>query len=178
VHGRTREQGYGGDAEYETIAAVKAAVRIPVVANGDITTPEKAREVLAATGADAIMIGRAAQGRPWIFREVAHFIATGTHLAPPLVAEVKRVLLEHLEDHYALYGEYTGVRSARKHIGWYVKTLPGGAEFRARMNGLEDCREQMDATGDFFDALASKTDRMPAVAPPETERKEEAIEGA
>ena len=178
VHGRTREQGYGGDAEYETIAAVKAAVRIPVVANGDITTPEKAREVLASTGADAIMIGRAAQGRPWIFREIAHFIATGAHLAPPLVAEVKRVLLEHLDDHYALYGEYTGVRSARKHIGWYVKSLPGGAEFRARMNGLEDCREQMDATGDFFDALASKTDRMPAVASPETEREEEAIEGA
>jgi tRNA-dihydrouridine synthase B len=178
VHGRTREQGYGGDAEYGTIAAVKAAVRIPVVANGDITTPEKAREVLAATGADAIMIGRAAQGRPWIFREVAHFIATGTHLAPPLVEEVKRVLLEHLEDHYALYGEYTGVRSARKHIGWYVKALPGGAEFRARMNLIEDCREQLDATGDFFDALASKADRMPEAASLETQCDEEAIEGA
>ncbi len=134
VHGRTREQGYGGHAEYDTIAEVKAAVRVPVVANGDIDSPEKAREVLACTGADAIMIGRAAQGRPWIFREVAHFLAHGTHLAPPLVAEVRRLLLEHLQDHYDLYGEYTGVRSARKHIGWYVQALPGGAAFRSRMN--------------------------------------------
>ncbi len=118
VHGRTREQGYKGEAEYDTIAAVKAALRIPVVANGDIDSPEKARQVLQATGADALMIGRAAQGRPWIFREVAHYLATGTHLAPPLVAEVQRALLEHLQDHYGLYGEYTGVRSARKHIGW------------------------------------------------------------
>ncbi len=138
VHGRTREQGYGGVAEYETIASVKAAVRVPVVANGDIATPERARAVLRATGADAIMIGRAAQGRPWIFREVAHYLATGTHLAPPLVVEVKRLLLEHLQDHYQLYGEYTGVRSARKHIGWYVKALPGGAAFRSAMNGIED----------------------------------------
>jgi tRNA-dihydrouridine synthase B len=105
VHGRTREQGYKGQAEYDTIAAVKAAVRVPVVANGDITTPQKAREVLAYTGADAVMIGRAAQGRPWIFREVAHFLATGEQLAPPLVAEVRRLLLDHLQDHYALYGE-------------------------------------------------------------------------
>ncbi|WP_040892136.1 tRNA dihydrouridine synthase DusB, partial [Verminephrobacter aporrectodeae] len=121
VHGRTREQGYQGQAEYETIAAVKAAVQVPVVANGDITTPEKARDVFAATGADAIMIGRAAQGRPWIFREVGHFLATGEHLAPPLVAELRRVLLEHLQDHYRLYGEQTGVRSARKHIAWYLR---------------------------------------------------------
>nr|MBP8138391.1 tRNA dihydrouridine synthase DusB [Alicycliphilus sp.] len=104
VHGRTREQGYRGEAEYETIAAVKAAVRVPVVANGDITSPEKARAVLAQTGADAIMIGRAAQGRPWIFREIAHYLDTGSHLAPPLVAEVRRLLLEHLQDHYGLYG--------------------------------------------------------------------------
>jgi tRNA-dihydrouridine synthase B len=145
VHGRTREQGYGGQAEYDTIAAVKAAVRVPVVANGDITTPEKARDVLAYTGADAIMIGRAAQGRPWIFREIAHFLATGSHLAPPLVAEVRRLLIDHLQDHYALYGEFTGVRSARKHIGWYVKALPGGAAFRARMNAIEDCAGQLDA---------------------------------
>ena len=161
VHGRTREQGYKGQAEYDTIAAVKAAVRVPVVANGDLTSPEKVRDVLASTGADAVMIGRAAQGRPWIFREVAHFLATGTHLAPPLVAEVRRLLLGHLEDHYALYGEFTGVRSARKHIGWYVKTLPGGEDFRARMNLLETPAAQLAAVGDFFETLAGRMDRMP-----------------
>jgi tRNA-dihydrouridine synthase B len=164
VHGRTREQGYGGVAEYETIAAVKDAVRVPVVANGDIATPERARAVLQATGADAIMIGRAAQGRPWIFREVAHYLATGTQLAPPLVAEVKRLLLEHLQDHYALYGEYTGVRSARKHIGWYVKALPGGAAFRAAMNAIENGAAQLRAVGGFFDELGAGMDRMPALA--------------
>lgn len=126
VHGRTREQGYKGQAEYDTIAAVKAAVKVPVVANGDITSPEKARDVLAYTGSDAIMIGRAAQGRPWIFREIGHFLDTGEHLAPPLVAEVRRLLLDHLQDHYSLYGELTGVRSARKHIAWYLRALPGG----------------------------------------------------
>jgi tRNA-dihydrouridine synthase B len=162
VHGRTREQGYGGQAEYETIAAVKAAVRIPVVANGDVRTPEKAREVLAATGADAVMVGRAAQGRPWIFREIAHFLATGTHLAPPLVAEVRRALLQHLQDHYALYGEFTGVRSARKHIGWYVKALPGGDAFRARMNLIEDSAEQFAAVAAFFEELGTRMDRLPA----------------
>jgi tRNA-dihydrouridine synthase B len=161
VHGRTREQGYGGDAEYETIAAVKAAVRVPVVANGDITTPRKAREVLHATGADAVMIGRAAQGRPWIFREVAHFLATGTHLAPPLVGEVRRLLLEHLQDHYSLYGSFTGVRSARKHIGWYTKGLPGAEAFRAAMNTIDDCAAQSRAVGAFFDGLAQSLDRMP-----------------
>ncbi|WP_198969182.1 tRNA dihydrouridine synthase DusB [Xylophilus sp. ASV27] len=164
VHGRTREQGYRGQAEYDTIAAVKAAVRIPVVANGDITTPEKARDVLAATGADAIMVGRAAQGRPWIFREIGHFLATGEHLAPPLVAEVRRLLLEHLEQHYSLYGELTGVRSARKHIGWYVRGLPGGEAFRARMNRLDDCAAQLRAVGDYFEVLARSMDRMPAQA--------------
>nr|WP_315208470.1 tRNA dihydrouridine synthase DusB [uncultured Albidiferax sp.] len=162
VHGRTREQGYTGHAEYDTIAAVKAAVRVPVVANGDMTTPEKVRDVLAATGADAVMIGRAAQGRPWIFREVAHFLDTGTHLAPPLVAEVQRLLLDHLQDHYSLYGEYSGVRTARKHIGWYVKTLPGGEAFRARMNLLEDPQQQWAAVDAFFAELASRMDRMPA----------------
>ena len=162
VHGRTREQGYKGFAEYDTIAEVKAALRIPVVANGDINSPEKARDVLAYTGADAVMLGRVAQGRPWIFREVAHFMATGARLAPPLVAEVKRLLLDHLLDHYALYGEFTGVRSARKHIGWYVKTLPGGEAFRARMNLLEDAALQMQAVDDFFEELASCMDRIPA----------------
>ena len=163
VHGRTREQGYGGQAEYDTIAAVKAALRIPVVANGDIDTPEKARQVLAVTQADAVMIGRAAQGRPWIFREMAHFMATGTHLAPPLVAEVKHLLLDHLLDHYALYGEFSGVRTARKHIGWYVKSLPGGDDFRARMNLIEDCGQQASAVADFFDGLNERMDRIPAL---------------
>ena len=162
VHGRTREQGYKGAAEYETIAAVKAVLRIPVVANGDITSPEKAQAVLRATGADALMIGRAAQGRPWIFREIGHYLATGEHLAPPLVVEVRRLLLEHLEDHYALYGEYTGVRSARKHIGWYVKALPGGEAFRARMNQLQDCSSQLQAVADYFDELGVHMDRLPA----------------
>ncbi len=142
VHGRTREQGYKGHAEYDTIAAVKAAVKVPVVANGDITSPEKARDVLAATGADAIMIGRAAQGRPWIFREVGHFLATGEHLAPPLVVEVRRLLLDHLHDHYRLYGELTGVRSARKHIAWYLRALPGGEALRAHINTIEDSATQ------------------------------------
>ena len=161
VHGRTREQGYKGLAEYDTVAAVKAALRIPVVANGDIDSAEKARDVLAATGADAVMIGRAAQGRPWIFREISHFMATGERLAPPLVAEVKRLLLDHLPDHYALYGDFTGVRTARKHIGWYVKNLPDGEAFRARMNLIEDCQAQLQAVGDFFDSLGERMDRIP-----------------
>jgi tRNA-dihydrouridine synthase B len=173
VHGRTREQGYSGHAEYETIAAVKAAVRVPVVANGDITTPERAREVLAATGADAVMIGRAAQGRPWIFREVVHFLATGEHLAPPLVAEVRRLLLDHLVQHYALYGEYTGVRSARKHIGWYVRQLPGGEAFRQRMNRLEQPTEQLAAVAEFMDEMGSLHERMPATVPSSEEFLEE-----
>ena len=164
VHGRTREQGYKGAAEYETMAAVKAALRIPVVANGDITSPEKAQAVLRATGADALMIGRAAQGRPWIFREIAHYLATGEQLAPPLVVEVRRLLLEHLEDHYALYGEYTGVRSARKHIGWYVRALPGGEAFRARMNELDDAQAQLRAVADYWDELGTRMDRLPAAA--------------
>ncbi len=165
VHGRTREQGYKGHAEYDTIAAVKAALRIPVVANGDITSPEKARDVLQATGADALMVGRAAQGRPWIFREIAHFLATGTHLAPPLVSEVKRLLVEHLQDHYQLYGEFSGVRSARKHIGWYVRSLPGGEAFRAQMNTLESSTAQVAAVARFMDDLNATMDRIPAWQP-------------
>ena len=161
VHGRTREQGYKGEAEYDTIAAVKSAVSVPVVANGDITTPEKALAVFAATGADAVMIGRAAQGRPWIFREVAHFMATGTHLAPPLVAEVKRLLCDHLLDHYDLYGEFTGVRTARKHIGWYVRALPGGETFRSQMNALESCDAQHAAVIRYFDTLSEQHERLP-----------------
>ncbi|MVT29419.1 tRNA dihydrouridine synthase DusB [Acidovorax citrulli] len=164
VHGRTREQGYKGHAEYDTIAAVKAAVRVPVVANGDIDSPEKAKAVLAATGADAIMIGRAAQGRPWIFREIGHYLATGEHLAPPLVAEVRRLLLDHLQDHYALYGEATGVRSARKHIAWYVRALPGGEAFRQHINTIDDCAAQWQAVALFFEELGRHMDRLPRSA--------------
>jgi len=161
VHGRTREQGYKGHAEYDTVSAVKAALAIPVVANGDIDTPAKAREVLAATGADAIMIGRAAQGRPWIFGDIAHFLATGTHRAPPETQQVKAWLMEHLLDHYALYGEFSGVRSARKHIGWAVRALPGGDAFRARMNLIDDADAQWRAVGDWFDGLADTHHRLP-----------------
>ena len=138
-------------------------MRVPVVANGDIGSPRQAREVLAATGADAVMIGRAAQGRPWIFREVVHFLATGAELAPPLVAEVQRALLGHLHDHYALYGEYTGVRSARKHIGWYVRALPGGEAFRTRMNDIEDSAGQLAAVTELPHAGFER--RMPCRSP-------------
>ena len=162
VHGRTREQGYSGCAEYDTVAAVKAALHIPVVANGDIHSPAKALQVLRATGADALMIGRAAQGRPWIFREIAHFLATGTLLPPPPTRDVQRWLTEHLHDHYALYGEHIGVRSARKHIGWAVRALPGGEDFRDRMNLIDDSQMQWQAVQDFFDVLADTHERLPA----------------
>ncbi|MBE7941572.1 MULTISPECIES: tRNA dihydrouridine synthase DusB [Ramlibacter] len=176
VHGRTREQGYKGRAEYDTIAQVKQAVRIPVVANGDIDSPHKAREVLAATGADALMIGRAAQGRPWIFREIGHFLDTGETLAPPLVAEVRRLLLEHLQDHYGLYGEWTGVRSARKHIAWYVLGLPGADAFRRHMNTIESADAQLAAVAGFFDELGDTMDRMPATSPRAADEEKTALE--
>ena len=164
VHGRTREQGYKGQAEYDTIAAVKAALAIPVVANGDIDSPRKARGVLAYTQADAVMIGRAAQGRPWIFREIAHFLATGEELPPPEVLQAKRWLVEHLHEHYGLYGEFTGVRTARKHIGWAVRALPGGEAFRAQMNLLDRCEDQLHALSDWFDRLAETHQRLPAMS--------------
>ena len=151
LHGRTRADGYAGEAEYDTIAMVKAAVKIPVVANGDITTPEKARDVLAITGADAVMIGRAAQGRPWICREIDYFLRTGTHLPAPLVDEVSALMQEHLAAHYAFYGEFLGVRTARKHIGWYVRELDGGEAFRRQMNLLESTSEQLAAVAGFFE---------------------------
>ena len=177
VHGRTREQGYKGFAEYDTVAAVKAALKIPVVANGDIDSPDKALQVLKHTGADALMVGRAAQGRPWIFREIVHFLATGEYLAPPLVAEVKRALLEHLQDHYGLYGELTGVRSARKHIGWYVCDLPGGEVFKEYMNTLETADLQSRAVADFFEDMAALMERMPkAVAGNQAEMALETME--
>jgi tRNA-dihydrouridine synthase B len=162
VHGRTREQGYKGDAEYETVAAVKRAVSIPVVANGDIDSPTKARAVLESTGADAIMIGRAAQGRPWLFGEIAHHLATGQAASPPRVRDVKEWLLEHLDDHYRLYGEFAGVRSARKHIGWTLRGLPGGEDFRAAMNAIESCEAQAHAVDAWFDRLADDMPFMPS----------------
>ena len=154
VHGRTRACGYTGDAEYDTIAAVKSAVKIPVIANGDITTPEKAEQVLAYTAADAVMIGRAAQGRPWIFREIEHYLHTGTRLPPPEVADIQRVLVAHLHELHAFYGEHTGMRVARKHISWYTKGLAGSAVFRHAMNQLQTCVEQFAAVNEFFGALA------------------------
>jgi len=159
VHGRTREQGYSGFAEHDTVAHIKSRVKIPVVANGDIDSPHKAARVLAQTGADALMIGRAAQGRPWIFREIAHFLTTGDTLPPPDLIEVKAWLLDHLEDHYHLYGEYTGVRSARKHLGWYARALPVPASeadaFRRRINTLARCEEQLACVRETLDAWAA-----------------------
>jgi len=160
VHGRTRADLYHGAAEYETIAAVKAALNIPVVANGDIDSPEKARLVLAATGADALMIGRAAQGRPWLFREIEHFLLTGTRLPSPRVDEIQEIMNHHLEDHYAFYGEFTGVRTARKHIGWYTRGLAGAQAFRHRMNTLDSTHEQLAAVNAFFDAQKAVSDRL------------------
>ncbi|MDR2154522.1 MAG: tRNA dihydrouridine synthase DusB [Burkholderiaceae bacterium] len=174
VHGRTREQGYRGEAEYDTIAAVKAALRVPVVANGDIDCAPKARAVLRHTGADALMIGRAAQSRPWIFREIAHFLATGEQLAPPLTLEVRRALLAHLHDHYGLHGERVGVRSARKHIGWMVRTLPGGEAFRARMNAIDDAASQWRAVAGYFETLAQTHERLPPSRRPDATRADDA----
>ena len=154
IHGRTRACGYTGEAEYDTIAAVKTEAKIPVIANGDITTPEKAKYVLDYTGADAVMIGRAAQGRPWIFREIDHYLKTGRHLPPPEVAEIHRVLKGHLEDLYAFYGEHTGLRVARKHISWYTRGLVNASSFRHRMNHLETVEEQLDSVDEFFSRAA------------------------
>ena len=160
IHGRTRADAYRGEAEYETIAAVKAAARIPIIANGDIVSPEKAKHVLAVTGADALMIGRAAQGRPWLFREIEHYLATGTHVLPPRVEEIHAILLAHLEDLYAFYGTETGTRVARKHISWYTKGLTGSAAFRHAMNQLPDIAGQRRAVNDFFFALAEKDEHL------------------
>ena len=157
MHGRTRACMYTGDAEYDTIRAVKQSVGIPVVANGDITTPEKAKFVLEYTGADAVMIGRAAQGRPWIFREIEHFLRTGARLPPPEVTEIREVMVGHLHDLYAFYGYERGVRVARKHISWYTKGLKNSAVFRARMNTLETAQVQLAAVAEFFDALLARS---------------------
>ncbi len=156
IHGRTRACGYSGEAEYDTIRDVKSRISIPVIANGDINSPEKAKYVLEKSGADALMIGRAAQGRPWIFREISHYLETGEHLPSPEVAEIHAVLKAHLADLYAFYGEETGVRVARKHISWYTKGLAGSAQFRHSMNQLQSCLEQVEHIDRFFLELGEK----------------------
>ena len=156
VHGRTRACGYSGPVDYATIRAIKQAVTIPVIANGDIDSPEKARWVLDHTGADAVMIGRGAQGRPWIFREIAHYLATGQRLTPPPPLEIGQWVVAHLDSLYAFYGETAGVRIARKHLAWYSQSWPDGAAFRARVNLVEHAREQLTLARDFFERLANK----------------------
>ena len=153
IHGRTRNQHYTGEAEYDTIAAIKARLSIPVLANGDIDSPQKAAFVLKHTGADAVMVGRAAQGRPWIFREIAHYLATGELLPPPDLTEVRDILTGHLQHLHQFYGEQQGVRIARKHLGWYAKDRPENAAFRAVVNRAETPDEQLRLTADYFDAL-------------------------
>lgn len=153
MHGRTRACHYKGNAEYDTIAEVKQKISIPMIANGDITTPEKAKFVLEYTNADAVMIGRAAQGRPWIFREIQHYLDTGEHLAEPRPAEVRDILLGHLDNLYTFYGEFTGVRIARKHISWYSKGHSHGAAFRDAVNRVETIEQQLEMTQQFFNNL-------------------------
>ena len=160
IHGRTRACAYTGNAEYDTIAAVKADVKIPIIANGDITTPEKADRVLAYTKADAIMIGRAAQGRPWIFREIDQYLQYKRELPSPKVTEIHQILIDHLHDLYDFYGEYSGVRIARKHISWYTKGLVGSAGFRHRMNQLQTSQQQVFETNLFFSELAEQGQRL------------------
>jgi tRNA-dihydrouridine synthase B len=166
VHGRTRADAYVGPVEYDTIREVKAAVSIPVIANGDICTAERARRVLDETNADAVMIGRAAQGRPWIFREIRHYLDTGAHRAPPTVEEAREAIIAHLSDHYAFYGEGDGVRIARKHLGWYTKDLAGGATFRHEVNTVDTVADQIAAVERYFDALAAEGERLSYVANP------------
>jgi tRNA-dihydrouridine synthase B len=156
VHGRTRSCFFKGEAEFDTIAEIKQAIKIPVIANGDITTPERAKYVLEKTNCDAIMIGRAAQGRPWIFREINHYLNTGTLMAEPSVNEVKEILTNHLLNLYAFYGEFAGSRMARKHVSWYSKGQPNGGSFRDNFNRLETVQEQLQAIDTFFDAIIIK----------------------
>ena len=153
IHGRTRACLYMGDAEYNTIASVKQHIKIPVIANGDITTQEKAKFVLDFTKADAVMIGRAAQGRPWIFRETEHFLRTGEHLLPPTIDEIQNTTISHVNELYNFYGEQTGLRVARKHISWYTKGLRGSAQFRFNMNQIENCDNQLHAINNYFNEL-------------------------
>jgi tRNA-dihydrouridine synthase B len=155
IHGRTRACMFEGQAEYDTIAEVKSRVGIPVIANGDVCTGEQAKRVLELTGADGIMIGRAAQGRPWLFREITHFLATGERLAPPTAREIAAVLVEHLDGLYDLYGDEQGARVARKHIGWTVRELPGGEGLRSAVNGISMAQAQRAAVNDYFERLAA-----------------------
>jgi tRNA-dihydrouridine synthase B len=156
VHGRTRADAYKGDAEYDTIAEIKSHITIPVIANGDIDNPHKALLVLQKTGADGLMIGRAAQGNPWIFQQILHFLQTGDNLPEPPVTEVQQILISHLHTLYDFYGEYSGVRMARKHIAWYSKGLRNGNAFRQQMNTLEKAEQQLAFTDAFFAQLADK----------------------
>ncbi len=153
VHGRTRSCLYKGEAEYDTIRAIKQAVSIPVVANGDIDSPEKARYVLDYTGVDAVMIGRAAQGRPWIFREIRHFLETGTKLPPPGRDEVRTLMNEHVTNLHQFYGAFLGARIARKHVGWYLDEEETGREFRKHFNTLDCADAQLSALEVYFDGL-------------------------
>jgi tRNA-dihydrouridine synthase B len=160
LHGRTRSCGYVGPVEYDTIREVKAATRLPVVANGDIASPQAAKAVLDSTGADGVMIGRAAQGRPWLFREIEQFLATGREPPAPLTVEIREVLGEHLHELYAFYGRATGLRVARKHVAWYTKGLPGADGFRRTFNGLETCEAQLAAVDRYFEELAQQQERL------------------
>ncbi len=153
IHGRTRADKYNGDAEYDTIAEVKSSISIPVFANGDITSPEKARRVLEHTGADGLLIGRAAQGSPWIFREILHFLETGQHLPAPPLSEVEQILSEHLDALHSFYGELMGVRIARKHVGWYLQSHDPGKQFRNRFNTFDEALEQKDSIRQYFSGL-------------------------
>lgn len=161
IHGRTRACLYRGDAEYDTIAEVKQNINIPVIANGDIISPEKAQYVLNYTKADAVMIGRAAQGRPWIFREIEHFLETGSHHPLPTINEIQKTTIKHVLDLYDFYGEETGLRVARKHISWYTKGLKKSAQFRSDMNSLENCNDQINAINNYFDSLKEFSNFIP-----------------
>ena len=162
VHGRTRADAYKGNAEYDTIADIKSQIQIPVIANGDITSPQKALEVLNKTGADGLMIGRGAQGNPWIFRQILHFLDSGELLPEPEVTEIKQVLIEHLQNLYDFYGDYTGVRMARKHIAWYSKGLRNGNAFRQQMNQFEQPQQQLSFTREFFEQIQEQQDSQAA----------------
>ena len=161
IHGRTRACLYRGDAEYDTIAEVKQNINIPVIANGDIVSPEKAQYVLNYTKADAVMIGRAAQGRPWIFREIEHFLETGSHHPLPTINEIQKTTIKHVLDLYDFYGEETGLRVARKHISWYTKGLKKSAQFRSDMNSLENCNDQINAINNYFESLKEFSNFIP-----------------
>jgi tRNA-dihydrouridine synthase B len=150
IHGRTRACGFGGEVEYDTIAEAKSVVRIPVIANGDLETPQAVAQVLAQTGADGVMIGRAAHGRPWIFRQIEHYLATGALLPGPGLAEVRDIMLEHLDAMYTLYGSEPGARIARKHVGWYARSLAGGEALRRASNCAADGASQLAVVRNFF----------------------------